>query len=596
MGFPVQIRGRICGVIEFFAEDTQAPDQEALRIMATIGNQVGQFLIRKEAEQALAEERNLLRTLVDTLPDAIYVKDTQSRFILGNVGVARLMGAGHAENLVGKSDRDFFPTELAARYQADERAVLESGEALINREEPIVDADGKRGWLLTTKAPLRDTRGQIIGVVGMGREITERKVEEERHRHIEARLQAILDNTIAVIYVKDTEGRYLLINRQFEDLFHVTRQNVIDKTDRDLFPADIAEAFRANDCKVLETRSALEFEEIAPHDDEVRTYLSVKFPLCDAGGVPYAVCGISTDITERKRAEMKLVDANVELLEMNNELARSKEALRLSVSQLQASHEELRAAQLQLIQAAKMESIGTLAAGVAHEVRNPLQTILMGLAYLGKNLAVDNDNLDLVLGDMRDAVRRADAIVRDLLQLSAARQLNLKDDDLKEVIDHSLWLVNYELNHGRIEPVRELDERLPLVRFDKAKMEQVFINLFMNAIHAMPGGGTLTVRTSTGRWGDVHSKAAKCSCVIQPDDEVVVTTITDTGVGIPPEKLDRIFEPFFTTKPTGVGTGLGLPVTKQIIELHGGWIDIKPGEAGGVRVTVVLKTEKRSEA
>ncbi|HKS35817.1 MAG TPA: PAS domain-containing protein [Verrucomicrobiae bacterium] len=437
-GFPVKIDLKILGVIEFFSRQIQQPDPDLLRMMAAIGSQIGQFMVRKETEEALAEERNLLRTLIDTLPDAIYVKDTQSRFLLGNAGVARLMGAPGAENLVGKTDFDFFPAELADRYYADDRAVVESGQPLINREEPVLDASGRQGWLLTTKAPLRDTRGQIIGLVGMGREITERKREEERHRLGEARLQAI---------------------------------------------------------------------------------------------------------------------------------------------------------QLQLIQAEKMESIGTLAAGVAHEVKNPLQTILMGLAYLSKNTPLGDENIPMVLTDMRDAVKRADAIVRDLLSLSASKQLEIEEGDFNAVVQHSLWLVNYELTRSRINVVRDLAAHLPRVRLDKAKMEQVFINLFMNAIQAMPRGGTLTVETSARVLQEAKLLDGRSPGSFSAGDTAAVAEIQDTGIGIPQEKLPRIFEPFFTTKPAGAGTGLGLPVTKQIIDLHGGTIEIRPASGGGVRATIMLKAE-----
>lgn len=590
-GFPVRIEDQILGVIEFFSRQIQQPDADLLQMMSTIGSQVGQFMVRKEAEAALAEERNLLRTLIDTLPDAIYVKDAQSRFLVGNTGVARLMGAPRTESLVGRTDFDFYPRALAERYYADERLILESGRPLINREEPVVRPGGEPGWLLTTKAPLRDTHGRTVGLVGMGRDITDRKYEEELHRLSEARLQAILDNTTAVIYLKDAGSRYLLINRQFEDLFHVSREQVIDKTDHDLFPAEMAEAFQANDRKVLETRAPLEFEEVAPRDGEVRTYVSIKFPLCDAAGVPYAVCGISTDITERKRAETKLVEANTALLKMNNELARSEEALRTALADLRGSHEQLKAAQLQLIQTAKMESIGTLAAGVAHEVKNPLQTILMGLAFLSKNIPVGDGNVALALTDMRDAVKRADAIVRDLLCLSASKQLELEDEDLNPVIERSLSLVNYELTRSRITVARELAARLPRVRLDRAKMEQAFINLFMNAIQAMPNGGALTVKTSVGLREQPWPPDGRNPGALGGGDQIVIAEIRDTGMGIPEEKLPRIFEPFFTTKPTGVGTGLGLPVTKQIIELHGGAIGIRSDADGGVRVTLFLKGE-----
>ena len=554
-----------------------------------VGHDAGQNIARQRREKALAQEGELLRRLMDAVPDAIYVKDAESRFVLANLGLARLLGAAGPEELYGKTNLDFCPPDLARKSIADERALVESGQPLINREEPVIDARGEERWLLTSKAPV-EIPGGIVGLVGIGRDITERKREEEQHRLGEARLQAILDNTTAVIYLKDLEGRFLLINRQFEELFHVTRAQVVHKTDYDLFPQAMADAFRVNDQRVLETRTPLEFEEVAPRDGEIRTYLSIKFPLWDRAGTPCAVCGISTDITERKRAETKLVEANSELVETNNELAKSEEALRKALADLRASHEQLKATQLQLIQAEKMESVGALAAGVAHEVKNPLQTILMGLAYLSKNIPDHDETITMVLTDMRDAVKRADAIVRDLLCLSAAKQLEIQAEDLNAVIQHSLVLVNFELTRSRISLAPELAADLPPIRLDKAKMEQVFINLFMNAIQAMPQGGILSVKTSARRLKETGRPDELLGCF--PGGEVVVVVeIQDTGVGIREEKLPRIFEPFFTTKPTGVGTGLGLPVTKQIIDLHGGTIDIRPASQGGVRVTLMLNAE-----
>jgi len=426
----------------------------------------------------------------------------------------------------------------------------------------------------------------------------ERKRIHDRHRLTEERVQAILDNTTAVIYLKDTRGRYQLVNRQFEQIFHVTREWVLNKTDYDLFPAEVAWAFQANDRKVLETRGPLEFEEAAVQDGQPRTYISVKFPLCDIAGAPYAICGISTDITERKLTETKLIKANIELLEMNRELARSEEALKKTWQELHASHVELKAAQLQLIQAEKLECIGQLAAGVAHEVKNPIQTILMGLDYLTGSGPADETSA-AVLTDMRDAVRRADAIVRDLLNLSAAQQLEMAEESLNQAIEQSLGLVNYELVRSRVRAVRELGPDLPKVRIDRTKIQQAFINVFMNAIHAMPNGGTLTVRTSARDRLPAGLREAFGSQSFLPDEPVLLTEIQDNGIGIPVEKLPKIFEPFFTTKPSGAGTGLGLPVTKKIIELHGGAIDIRPGPEGGVRVTIALKaaalTERRAE-
>ena len=137
-------------------------------------------------------------------------------------------------------------------------------------------------------------------------EVAERKQAQEQLRESQQRLQAILDNSFAVIYLKDAHGRYLLINRRYETLFHVDRDAVLGKTDHDIFPKQMADAFRANDERALKLRDAITIEEIAPQDDGLHTYVSIKFPLHDASGEPYAVCGISTDITERKRAESQL--------------------------------------------------------------------------------------------------------------------------------------------------------------------------------------------------------------------------------------------------------------------------------------------------
>ena len=278
----------------------------------------------------------------------------------------------------------------------------------------------------------------------------------------------------------------------------------------------------------------------------------------------------------------KLWEANQTLLQTNHDRARSEEALRQALVDLQASHTQLKATQLQLIQSGKMESVGTLAAGVAHEVKNPLQTILMGLAYLSRNLPAGDETISMVLGDMTDAVKRADGIVRDLLYLSAPNQLEIRSQDLNSVVERSLALVNYELTRARINLRREFSPELPMVMLDRARMEQVFINLFMNAIQAMPDSGCLTVRTrlpgpATGGGSDISA------------EQMVTIEIEDTGLGIPPEKLPRIFEPFFTTKPNGVGTGLGLPITRQIVELHGGKIEIKSSVGRGTLITLKLR-------
>src|SRR5688572_20710849 len=199
-----------------------------------------------------------------------------------------------------------------------------------------------------------------------------------------------------------------------------------------------------------------------------------------------SVARVIRDAIEHKRLDVKLLAANNDLLRTSEDLAWSEKALRSALEELRASHQRLKTTQLQLIQAEKLECIGTLAAGVAHEVKNPLQTMLMGLAFLEKNLRPSDETLALVLSDMRDAVKRADAIVRDLLYLSLPRQMELREEDINAVLEHSLSFVNFDLARSRVQVRRELSLELPPVWLDKPKMEQVFINLFLNAIQAMP--------------------------------------------------------------------------------------------------------------
>jgi len=160
-----------------------------------------------------------------------------------------------------------------------------------------------------SKTPLEDEIRQLRQRVAELESVDAQRASAiDALRQSEERLQNILDETTAVVYLKDREGRYLLVNRQFEELFHVSKAEVVGKTDLDLFPLDVAREFRKNDLHVLEARASVQFDEVVPHDDGIHDYISVKFPLRDASGEPYAVCGISTDITEHKRTLEKLRD------------------------------------------------------------------------------------------------------------------------------------------------------------------------------------------------------------------------------------------------------------------------------------------------
>ena len=323
-------------------------------------------------------------------------------------------------------------------------------------------------------------------------------------------------------------------------------------------------------------------------DGSIRWIRNTTVPHKDELGRLIAYDGLVSDITERKRAEEQLERAYAEL-------SQNEAALKTALQKLETANKELQTTQLQLIQAAKLESVGTLAAGVAHEVKNPLQTILMGVDYLANNLPGGKNNTTMVLSDMRDAVVRANVIVRELLQLSAATDFEPKEEDLNGLVERSLWLINSEIIASQISVVRKLEADLPRVLLDRNKMEQVFINLFINALQAMSQGGVLTVTTRHRRFGEDLKMSGPAFSQFKLGERVVIAEVQDTGQGIPEDHLPRIFDPFFTTKPTGIGTGLGLSVVKKIIDLHGGAIDIRNAPLGGVLVTLVLKTEPEAK-
>ncbi len=273
------------------------------------------------------------------------------------------------------------------------------------------------------------------------------------------------------------------------------------------------------------------------------------------------------DITERRQAENALSESHRALLE---------------------SHQALKEAQQQLVQAAKLESVGRLSAGVAHEVKNPLAIIQLGVDFLGGSLQKDETAMS-VLTDIGDSVRRADTVIKGLLDFSREKKPDMEPADLNRIIEDSLALVRHELVQHNVELAQRLSDNSAAVQLDRDKMQQVFINLFMNAIQAMDRGGRLGVTTARKILDRDDLEGPEDAACLQPGQATVICHVEDTGTGIPESKVDKVFDPFFTTKPVGKGTGLGLSVTRNIIGLHGGTIQIKNRIEGGVRVTLKFK-------
>jgi hypothetical protein len=298
--------------------------------------------------------------------------------------------------------------------------------------------------------------------------------------------------------------------------------------------------------------------------------------------------------------------------EMTGRLRESQCDVEQYVESLEIANERLQQTQMELIRSEKLASIGRFAAGVAHEVGNPLGAILGYTSILQKDLH-DGSEAHEYLRRIEVEIQRINKIIRELLDFSRPSVVEIKEVDLNRVIENCLSLLSFQKSFKNVEPSLRLKKDLPRVEVDEAQIQQVFVNLIINAVDAMPDGGTLTVWTEDyilqkipklGRDGARRRKddpadsdythlrrsqrAPSGSSVFRMGGRVVCASITDTGTGIRPEDLQRIFDPFFTTKDPNRGTGLGLSISIKILESFGGSIEVESEVGQGSTFRVLL--------
>jgi PAS domain S-box-containing protein len=285
---------------------TVIPEAEE-RPRRTVAN-VQDITERKRAEESLREKEAQLRAIIDHSSAVVFVKDLKGRYLRVNRQYEVLRGITEAE-VKGKTDYDLYAKEIADAVSANDQEVI-AADTPLQFEEHVAFADGMRDFI-AVKFPLRDESGRPYAVCGIATDITERKQFEEAMLTSEAQLRAILDHSVALIFVKDLEGRYLRVNRSYEEHFGVIDAELKGKTDYDCHSKEIADAFIANDRKVIAANRPILFEERSLVAGETRYSVVSKFPLLDESGRPYAICGIATDITERKRAETALRESQI---------------------------------------------------------------------------------------------------------------------------------------------------------------------------------------------------------------------------------------------------------------------------------------------
>jgi len=510
---------------------------------------------RKQAEGIIQKQKEEQQVILDSVPAWIFYKDKENRFLRVNEAFCKVMGLPK-EQLEGKTLWDFYPKDQADAYWKDDLEVINSGQPKRNIIEPLTLSD-RALWVQTDKILYRDASGNIAGIIGFTLDITERKQAEEALRASRNLLQSIVENVPIRVFWKDTELRYLGCNTAFARDAGMSRsEDILGKDDFQMGWREQAERYQADDKRVMDSdtpKIGYEEPQTTPDGHPILLRTS-KVPLHDVEGRVFGILGIYDDITESKRMEEKLKDVRKKL-----------------------------------VQSDKLAAVGLMAAGVAHEINNPLAVIMSSIQMLLERIKkegaanIDSNIYTKALDMTERATNRCRKIVAGLLVFSAPARFQLDPIDIREVVEESLDILKDQIKAHKVKIIRDFASHLPLLKADKYKLGGVFSNLITNACDAMPEGGQLKITT---RLSQPRTEALREA--VDEARKTVEIEFSDTGEGISEENMIRIFDPFFTTKDTNKGTGLGLSICYGIIKEHGGFIDVKSEKGKGTTFIVTL--------
>lgn len=497
---------------------------------------------QKRTEKTLEDERTRLSVTLKSIGDAVITTDAEG-YITSMNPIAEQLTNWSNKDARGQSVKMVFSIfdESNQKPIANPiEKVMATGEIIyLSNHTMLIAKDGTKYQISDSAAPIRDGDGDIQGMVLVFSDVSEQYHLREAANKSRRDLLAIMNNSPAVIYVKDRDSRFTFINKELENFLQMKMQDVVGKKTGDIFPKEIADEMVANDKAVLAAGHALESEETATHNDGLHTYSTVKFPLFDDEGNIYAVCGVSTDITERIESE-----------------------------------EVLSKLQYQLHQAQKMDALGNLTGGIAHDYNNMLGVVL-GYADLLKNSLSDHQPaLAKYAHEIIRAGERGAGLTKKLLAFSRKKASREDSLNLNSLLQDEQQMLEKTLT-VRIKLVFDLQENLWPVWLDDSDMEDAILNMSINAMHAIEGNGQLTIQTRNQGLKQIDAQVLG----LRPDDYVLLS-ITDTGCGMDDAVKGKIFEPFFSTKGER-GSGLGLSQVYGFVQRSGGVIKVHSERAQG---------------
>ncbi|MFY9327881.1 MAG: PAS domain S-box protein [Georgfuchsia sp.] len=538
-------------------------------IKTTNGNSSKRFIMlsrditdRKQAEESVRNSEEQLRTIFDGVLDGILVADIETRkFLTGNAEICRMLGYG-PEEIVQLGILDIHPNnELPQAIEPFEK--LARGEIDTAKNIPILRRDGSMFYADIKASPIRF--GGKDALLGVFRDITERK-------HWETRLQKLshaIEQSPAATVITDIYGRFEYVNPKFIEVTGYTQEELVGKTPKliksGLTPLQVYE----------DLWSTIQSGRVWRGEMQNRKKNGVLFwehqiisPMHNELGEITNYIAIKEDITERKLAEVALEEKHAMLLETERELL--------------IAHDSL-------AEADRLESVGRLAAGVAHEVKNPLTIIRLGIDYLAKQFSEECNRA--VLDDVRGAIDRADLVIKDLLDFSRQKPFARRPININQVIDNAIYFIKHETKRRNIAIVINRTDPVSLIYADPDRLVQVFINLLVNASQSIGQDGSIEVVTRSTLLGERDLERSEEN-IFRIGEPIITVDIRDSGSGVSADNERKLFEPFFTTKPVGEGTGLGLAVSRNIVIMHKGSINISNRTEGGASALLMFRVAR----